>query len=118
MHTFLLYSTLLLVSYYTVQSQKSESRCECVSLCVRDTSLASIDLASASLEDPHRHRHCSATYRAVTLHEPLAARPAYALVAARGEDVSLGLIQAHDARLAVGILHLTTHRALLGSLVD
>ena len=52
------------------------------------------------------------------MRKPLAARPADAPVAARDEGVRLGLIQAHDARLAVGILHLATRRALLGGLVD
>ena len=70
------------------------------------------------LIDPHRHRHCSAAYRAVALRKPLAARPAHALVAARDEDVSLGLIEAHNARLAVGVVHRISRRPLLGDLVD
>ena len=71
-----------------------------------------------SLVDPHRHRHCSAAYRAVALRKPLAARPAHALVATRDEDMSLGLVQAHDARLAVGIVHRISRCPLLGDLVD
>ena len=71
-----------------------------------------------SLVDPHRHRHCSAAYRAVALRKPLAARPAHALVATRDEDMRLGLVQAHDARLAVGIVHRISRCPLLGDLVD
>ena len=72
---------------------------------------------AASLEHPHRHRHGSAADRAVVLREPLAARAAHALVAARGEDVRLGPIQAHDARVAVGIVLRISRRPLLGDLV-
>ena len=72
---------------------------------------------AASLEHRHRHRHGSAAYRAVALREPLAARAAHALVAARGEDVRLGPIQAHDARVAVGIVLRISCRPLLGDLV-
>ena len=72
----------------------------------------------ASVIDPHCHHHCSATHRARILPKPLATRPAHALVAARGEDVRLGLIQAHNARLAVGVVHRISRRPLLGDLVD
>ena len=50
--------------------------------------------------------------------KPLAAWPAHTLVAAGDEGVRLVLIKAHDARVAVGILHLISRRALLGDLVD
>ena len=53
----------------------------------------------------------------MALRKPLAARPAHALMAARDEDVRLGLIQAHDARLAVGIMHRISRHPLLGDLV-
>ena len=43
---------------------------------------------------------------------------AHALVAARDEDVSLGLIEAHNARLAVGVVLRISRRPLLGDLVD
>ena len=46
------------------------------------------------------------------------ARTPHALVAARDEDVSLGLIEAHNARLAVGVVHRISRRPLLGDLVD
>ena len=49
----------------------------------------------------------------MTLRKQLAARPAHALVAARGEDVRLGLIQANDARVAVGIVLRISRRPLL-----
>ena len=71
----------------------------------------------ASLEHRHRHRHGSAAYRAVALREPLAARAAHALVAAWDEDVRLGPIQTHDARVAVGIVLRISRRPLLDDLV-
>ena len=52
------------------------------------------------------------------MRKPLTARPAHAPVAAGDEGVRLVLIKAHDARVAVGILHLISRRALLGDLVD
>ena len=52
------------------------------------------------------------------MRKPLAARPAHAPVAAGDEGVRLVLIKAHNARLAVRILHLITRRALLGDLID
>ena len=76
------------------------------------------ELDPFSLVDPHRHRHCTAAHRARGLRKPLAARPAHALVATRDEDVRLGLIQAHNARLAVGVVHRIPRRPLLGDLVD
>ena len=55
----------------------------------------------------------------MALREPLAARPAHALVAARDEDVRLGPVQAHDARVAVGVVLLVFRRApLRGNVVD
>ena len=53
----------------------------------------------------------------MALREPLAARAAHALVAARGKDVRLGPIQAHDARVAVGIVLRISRCPLLGDLV-
>ena len=52
------------------------------------------------------------------MRKPLAAWPTHTLVAAGNEGVRLVLIQAHNARLAVRILHLITRRALLGDLLD
>ena len=72
---------------------------------------------AASLEHRHRHRHGSAADRAVALREPLAARAAHALVAAWDEDVRLGPVQAHDARVAVGIVLRISRCPLLGDLV-
>ena len=54
----------------------------------------------------------------MALRKPLAAWPAHALVPARDEGVRLGLVQAHDARLAVGVVHRVSRCPLLGDLVD
>ena len=73
-------------------------------------------LTSAS--DPHPHHRCHRLTADGALRKPLAARSTHAPVAAGDEGVRLVLIKAHDARVAVGILHLLTRRALLGDLVD